>query len=60
MTTIREWVQKLEDIPGRTGRRVYNGIRNQMKADDDTFSTAWWDTTVSEADWKTMLKEALK
>ena len=60
MTTMREWVHTLDDIPGRNKRRVYNGVRNQMKADGDTFRAAWWDTVVSKADWKTMLKEALK
>ena len=60
MTTIRQWVHKYMSRPGYQKRRIYDGIRNQMKDDKTTFATKWWDTVVSEADWKTMLKEALK
>ena len=47
-------------IPWSTRRRIYNGIRKQMKADGETVDAKWWATEVSEADWKTMLKEELK
>lgn len=57
---IGEWVRNLQMIPGSNRRRVQSSIRKQMKADGDTFDAKWWDTEVSEADWKTMLKEALK
>ena len=46
--------------PGYEQRRIYINIREQMKNDDKTFAAKWWDTSVSEADWKVMLKEALK
>lgn len=59
MTTIREWIHTLDNIPGSNKRRVYSGIRKQM-GEDDSFDAAWWDTTVTESKWKTMLEEALK
>tara|TARA_R100001015_G_C4461503_1_gene48250 strand:- start:1 stop:180 length:180 start_codon:yes stop_codon:yes gene_type:complete len=57
---IGEWVRKLQILPGSNRRRVHNGIRNQMKADEDTFDAKWWDTEITESKWKEMLKEALK
>ena len=45
--------------PGYQKRRIYNGIRNQMK-EDNSFDAKWWDTVITKAEWKTMLKEALK
>ena len=60
MTTIREWVRTLDRKPNYTKRRVYKNIKKQMSANKSKFSAKWWDTVVSEADWKTMLEEALK
>ena len=57
---IKEWIMKLQNIPGGTHRRVKVGIREQMKNDDKTFAAKWWDTEVAESKWKTMLREALK
>ena len=60
MTTIRQWLKKYMNKPGYEQRRIYINIREQMTNDDKTFATKWWDTSVSEADWKVMLREALK
>ena len=60
MTTIREWIHTLDNIPGSNKRRVYSGIRKQMSENDSKFGAKWWDTVVTEIAWKTMLKEALK
>ena len=57
---IKEWILKLQNIPGGTHRRVKVGIREQMKNDDKTFAAKWRDTEVAESKWKTMLEEALK
>ena len=57
---IKEWIMSLQNIPGGTHRRIKVSIREQMKNDDKTFAAKWWDTSVSEADWKVMLREALK
>ena len=59
MTTIREWIHTLDNIPGSNKRRVYSGIRKQM-GEDDSFDAKWWDTVITESKWKTMLEEALK
>ena len=56
---IKEWIMKLQNVPGGTRRRVKVGIRLQMK-EDDSFNAKWWDTEVTESKWKEMLKEALK
>ena len=56
---IKEWIMKLQNIPGGSHRRVKTGIRNQMK-EDNSFDAKWWDTVVTESKWKTMLEEALK
>ena len=60
MTTIRQWARKYMSKGGYQKRRIYISIREQMKNDDKTFAAKWWDTSVSEADWKVMLREALK
>jgi len=60
MTTIRQWLKLYMTKPGYQKRRIYISIREQMKNDDKTFAVKWWDTSVSEADWKVMLREALK
>jgi len=59
MTTIRQWVRKYMSKGGHQKRRIYSGIRNQMK-EDNSFDAKWWDTVVTETAWKVMLKEALK
>ena len=57
---IKEWIMKLENIPGSTHRRIKVGIREQMKNDKKTFAAKWWDTEVTESKLKEMLTEALK
>ena len=59
MTTIKQRILKLQNVPGGTHRRVKVGIRLQMEK-DDSFNAKWWDTEVTESKWKEMLKEALK
>ncbi len=59
MTTIKQRILKLQNVPGGTHRRVKLNIRAQMK-EDDSFNAKWWDTVVTESKWKEMLKEALK
>ena len=59
MTTIKQRILKLQNVPGGTHRRVKVGIRLQMQ-EDDSFNAKWWDTEVTESKWKEMLKEALK
>jgi len=59
MTTIKQRIIKLQNVPGGTRRRIKVGIRLQMET-DESFDTKWWDTEVTESKWKEMLKEALK
>ena len=59
MTTIRQRIIKLQNVPGGTHRRVKTNIRLQMHG-DESFNAKWWDTEVTESKWKEMLKEALK
>ena len=59
MTTIKQRILKLQNVPGSTHRRVKVGIRLQME-EHDSFNAKWWDTEVTESKWKEMLKEALK
>ena len=59
MTTIKQRILKLQNVPGGTHRRVKVGIRLQMEK-DESFNSKWWDTVVTESKWKEMLKEALK
>ena len=56
---IKEWIMKLQNLPGSTHRRVKLNIRAQMK-EDNSFDAKWWDTVVTESKWKEMLREALK
>ena len=59
MTTIKQRILMLKNVPGCTHRRVKGGIRLQMK-EDDSFNAKWWDTVVTDSKWKEMLREALK
>ena len=59
MTTIKQRILNLQNVPGGTHRRVKVGIRLQME-EDDSFDAKWWDTEISESKWKEMLKEALE
>tara|TARA_R100001163_G_scaffold53014_1_gene40387 strand:- start:712 stop:891 length:180 start_codon:yes stop_codon:yes gene_type:complete len=59
MTTIKQRIIKLQNVPGGTRRRIKVGIRLQMET-DESFDAKWWDTEVTESKWKEMLKEALK
>ena len=59
MTTIKQRILKLQNVPGGTRRRIKVGIRLQMET-DESFDAKWWDTEVTESKWKEMLKEALK
>jgi len=60
MTTIREWIHTLDNLAGYSKRRVYTNIKTQMYANKSKFGAKWWDTVVTQSDWKEMLKEALK
>ena len=47
MTTIREWVHTLDNVPGYSKRRVYKNIKTQMSANKSKFAAKWWDTVVT-------------
>ena len=59
MTTIKQRIIKLHNVPGVIRRRVKTNIRLQMYG-DESFNAKWWDTEITESKWKEMLKEALK
>ena len=59
MRTIREWLHKIDNLPGYNKRRVYYHIKAEMNGDPD-FYTKFWDTEVSDTVWKALLREALE
>jgi len=60
MTTIREWIHSIKEQPRLPGAKIYEHVRNEMENNPSKFDSKWWDTVVTKAEWKVMLKEALE
>jgi len=60
MTTMREWMHSIKDHPRLPGGKIYEYVRKEMADNLSKYEDKWWDTVVSEVEWKILLLEVLE
>ena len=60
MTTMREWIHSIKEQPRLPGAKIYEHVRKEMIDNPSKYEDKWWDTVITELEWKIILTEALE